>query len=106
MASSALSHPEPTMLVIGVLQAQFEVSWSRSLKDKRRVVRGIKDRVRARYNVSVAECGDQEEWRTTTVGVVMAGSDTRFVASQMDMILDLLRAHPDAELVDSEVEIL
>ena len=48
------------MLVVGVLQAELRLRSSRSLKDKRRVARSVKDRMRARYNVSVAEVDDQD----------------------------------------------
>ncbi len=91
---------------LGVLQFSFLVRGSRSLKEKRRVVRSLKDRLRGRYNVSVAEVEDQNIVNKGTMAVAMAGSDRRHVESALMKILDQLRVHPSAELVDHSLEIL
>lgn len=94
------------MLHIGVLQLTLDIHWSTSLKDKRQVVKSLKDRLRQQFNVSVAEVEDQDDRRTATLGVVMAGSDTRYLNGALDRIVELLGRHPDAELAGHQIEIL
>lgn len=93
-------------LVVGVLEVRMRVRASRSLKEKRKVVRSIKDRMRARYNVSVSECGDQDLWQALTLGFAMAGSDRTHVAATLSEIARQLAMHPTAELLEQNLEIL
>lgn len=94
------------MLVVGVLEVRMRVRSSRSLKDKRRVLRGIKDRMGARYNVSVAEVEDQDLWQSIVLGFAMVGSDSAHVVHELEEILRHLRVHPEAELLQHDLEIL
>lgn len=93
-------------LVVGVLEVRMRVRASRSLKEKRKVVRSIKDRMRARYNVSVTEHDDQDLWQALSLGFAMAGSDRTYVVGKLSEIEHHLRAHPEAELLECELEIL
>jgi uncharacterized protein len=92
--------------VLGVLQFSLLIRGSRSLKDKRRVVRSLKDRYKSRYNVSVAEVDDQDLINKATLAMAMAGSDREYVGSTLTRILEQVRFHPEAELIDHSLEIL
>lgn len=63
------------MAVLGVLTLEVHVEDSHSLKDKRHVVRSLKDRMRARFNVSVAEIEGQDSWQYAAVAVATVSSD-------------------------------
>lgn len=66
------------MPTIGVLTLDLRVEHSHSLKDKRQVVRSLKDRLRSRFNVAAAEIDHQDSWQRAVVGVVtLAGDRTR-----------------------------
>lgn len=66
------------MPTIGVLTLDLHIEHSHSLKDKRQVVRSLKDRLRAKFNVAAAEIDHQESWQQAVVGVVtLAGDRTR-----------------------------
>lgn len=69
------------MASIGVITLEMRLADSHSLKDKRHVVRSLKDRLRTRYNVSVAEIGYQELWQRALLAAVTVGS-SRAVAEQ------------------------
>lgn len=60
---------------IGVLTLEIHVEDSHSLKDKRHVVKGLKDRLRTRFNVSVAEIDGVESWQRSVVAAVTVSSD-------------------------------
>ncbi len=76
-----------------------------TLKDKRRVLKSLKDIIRNRHNVSVAEVAAQDSRQQAVLGIAMVGSDAQYVDSGLAKIVDLVRLHPVAQLVDYEVEI-
>lgn len=94
------------MMKVGILQFTVRLRGCRSLKAKRRVVKSIKERLRARYNVAVAEIDDLDVWQVGTLGLTTCGNDSTRIASILSKILDQLRSHPEAELLDHQLEIL
>jgi uncharacterized protein YlxP (DUF503 family) len=60
---------------IGVLTLEINVHGAQSLKDKRHVVKGLKDRLRSRFNVSVAEIDGQDTWQRSVVAAVTVSGD-------------------------------
>ena len=93
-------------MYVGVLQFELLMRDSQSLKDKRRVARSVKARMRARYNVSVAEVDDQDVLQSIVLGFAMAGSDSAQVVRTLEEITQHLRTHPEAELIAHELDIL
>jgi uncharacterized protein len=91
-------------MMVGSLRVRMLVRQARTLKDKRRVTRSIQDRLRNAYNVSVAEIEAQDNCQLLVLGIAMVGTDGRQVTGSLDRIIDVLRAHPQAELVDYERE--
>lgn len=63
------------MATIGVLTLEIHVEDSHSLKDKRRVVKGLKDRLRHRFNVAVAEIDGLDSWQRSVVSAVTVSAD-------------------------------
>lgn len=89
--------------VVGHVECRLVVRESHSLKDKRRVIRSIKDRLRNQFNVSVAETDEQDDRQRAVIGLAMAGSDRRYVEGALAKAVDLLRNHPVAELIDYDL---
>ncbi|MGD8453189.1 MAG: DUF503 domain-containing protein [Phycisphaerae bacterium] len=93
-------------MVVGVLRVRLGIFDARSLKDKRRVTRSLKDRLAARHNVSVAEIDDLDHRQAATLGVAMIANDARFVESALDKIVDEIRSSTSASLLSYEIELL
>lgn len=91
-------------MVVGTLNIRLVLRGARSLKDKRRVIKGLKDRLRHKFNVSIAEVDHQDEWQRATLGVAMTGTDGRYVNSVLSKLVGHLRGVRGAELVDYELE--
>jgi len=92
-------------MVIGSLRVKLAVFGATSLKDKRRVVKSLKERLTGRFNVSVAEVGSLDHRQQAEVAVVMVANDRRFVESCLDTVVDYIRLDPGASLVDYESEL-
>lgn len=92
-------------MVIGALSLRLAVYGSVSLKDKRRVVKSLKDRLAGRFNVSVAEVGALDHRQQAELGVAVVANDAQFVQSCLDKIVDYVRMDTGAVLVDYSVEV-
>jgi uncharacterized protein len=92
-------------MIVGSLRVRLLLRQSRSLKDKRQVVQSIKDRLRNGFNVSVAEVEAQDHRQLVVLGLAMVGDEVKHVRSTLEQIVNALRAHPLAELLDHEMEV-
>ena len=93
------------MLYIGVLQFTLEIPYAVSLKDKRNVIKSLKDRLRRSFNVSITEFEDLDVATVATLGAVVAGSDTAHLNSTLDRLLNELHDWRDGTLADHQLEI-
>jgi uncharacterized protein YlxP (DUF503 family) len=89
---------------LGLLHLEFHVAQAMSLKDKRRLVKGFKDRLASRFNVSVAEVDAQDNWRRAVLAVAMVGSDRQYVEAALQQIANAAANHRDMLLLNSQVE--
>ncbi|MEX2219124.1 MAG: DUF503 domain-containing protein [Phycisphaerales bacterium] len=85
-------------MVIGLLQFELVIHGSESLKDKRRVVRSVKDRLHRQHRVAVAEVASQDVLNLAVLGLACVGSDGGRVGEVLDAVTAKLRALGDAEL--------
>jgi uncharacterized protein YlxP (DUF503 family) len=91
---------------IGVLQLELSITDAMSLKDKRRVVLSLKDRIAHGHNVSIAEVGAMDEHRRSILGVAMVSNDARYVEGALSKLVDFVRAVPQVSLTDYRIEML
>ena len=90
-------------MVVGVLRLTLVVPGARSLKEKRHAVRKITDRIRARYNVSIAEVAENDVWQRAVLGLSAVANDRSFVNEVLDKCAR--DAGQIAEIVNREMEI-
>ena len=93
-------------MVVGILQLRVMIRDAQSLKDKRRIVKSLRDRIRNRFNVSVSEVDSLDQRQQATLGIALATNDRVFADQVLAKVVDLVRATPGAVLVDYETEIL
>ena len=96
---------DETDMVVGTLRLRLIIRGARSLKDKRRVVKGVKDRVQSKFNASIAEVDALDNWQTAVLGVAVVANDGAYVRSVLSQIINLVAAARDAELAESGMEI-
>jgi len=87
-------------LYISLLTIELLIPWARSLKDKRSAVRGLKDRLRARFNASVAELDYQDKWQRAVIAVCILDSDRRHLESDMARVRQLCEEAQDVQVAD------
>jgi uncharacterized protein len=72
---------------VGLLTLELHIEHAQSLKDKRQVLRSLKDRLRAKFNVAVAELEHQDTWQRSVVGVVTLSNEERHVNETLQQVL-------------------
>jgi uncharacterized protein YlxP (DUF503 family) len=93
-------------MTIGVLQIELSVTDAMSLKDKRRVIKSIKDRIAHAHNVSIAEVGALDEHRRSILGMAMVSNDAQYVEGALSKLVDFVRMVPQVNLIDYQIELL
>jgi uncharacterized protein len=91
-------------MVVAILTVSLSIPQANSLKDKRRVIKSIKDRLRNGFNVSVAEIGDQDIWRSALIGVAVISEDASYANGVLSRVQDFIRDKSDAIMTNCELE--
>lgn len=89
-------------MVVGVCRISLQLEDSQSLKDKRSVLRRIKDRVNQKYNCAIAEVGDTDVWQSAQLGFAVVSNERGFTQSMVQRILAFIDDLALAKLVDDE----
>ena len=92
-------------MIVGTLKMRFVLRESHSLKDKRRVIKSLKETLSNKFNVAVAETGEQDVWQSAELGLATVGTDAPFVQSVLTNVVNYARFFGGVELVDSQQEI-
>ena len=93
-------------MVVGVLRLTLFLPENHSLKGKRQVLRAIKDRVRNKFNVSIAESGGNDLWQRAELGICQVGNDRPFVDSALREVVNFIDSLGLAPLGEEQVEII
>ncbi|MGA2448506.1 MAG: DUF503 family protein [Polyangiaceae bacterium] len=91
-------------MVVGVLRLTFHVPGARSLKDKRRVIRRFRDRIRARFDVSIAEVGGQDKMQRAVFGVSVISSRRDICEGVLEDVARAAQLDTEAVLTSRETE--
>jgi len=90
---------------VGLLTLEIHIADARSLKDKRQVIRSLKDRLRAQFNVAVAELDHQDLWQRGLVGVVSLSADAQHLQQSLQAIVAESERLLGRDLVGHEIEL-
>ena len=93
-------------MIVGVLTLELAIFDAQSLKDKRRVIQSVKKKIANRFNVSVAEVAHADAAKRCRLGLAMVSTDSRMIHSQLDKIVDVVRACGGLTLLDYDRTLL
>lgn len=94
---------------IAYLTLELRIEAAHSLKDKRQVVRSLKDRLRNSFNIAIAEIDATDLWQRATLGVVSISDSRDYLSGLMKNVEDAATRHANnlgAEVVDSFMDYL
>jgi uncharacterized protein len=87
-------------MVVGILEVDLSIPGADSLKAKRMVLRSLKDRIRREFNVSIAEVGDNDQWQSACLAIVIVSNDKRFANQVLSKVVDFIEDSRDSVLDD------
>jgi len=85
---------------VGIVRVELHLPGCASLKDKRSIVRGLKDRIRARLHAAVAEVEFQDLWQRAALGVAVVSGESGHVAEMLQSVRHLVEGTWGAEIID------
>jgi uncharacterized protein YlxP (DUF503 family) len=93
-------------VIVAIARLGLRISYSHSLKDKRRAIRTIKDRTRARHDVHVVEVDAQDKWQRAVLGFAVVGSDRVVAERVVDKVVTSIEEMAVAEIIADDREII
>lgn len=93
-------------MVVGVCTVELWIPESQSLKDKRQVLHSLKDRLRGKFNLSVAEVDGQDLWQKAVLGIACVANDGSHVEQVLEQALNVMKSMPTVEVVRVHRELL
>ena len=92
-------------MVVAIARLTLIIHDNNSLKGKRKVVKSLIEKVRHRFEASVAEVEDHDLWQKAKIGVALVGNDARLLSTCLDQITSFIENQHLAEIVESHVEL-
>ncbi len=92
-------------MVVGVASIDIHIPGSGSLKNKRHILKGIKDRVKNRFNVSIAEVDHNDLWQRTTLGVSVVTNQKQFANQVLSGVVDFIGKENGVQILDYSIEL-
>jgi hypothetical protein len=94
------------MVTIALLTLEIHIPHAQSLKDKRMIIRRIKDRLRSKFNVAVSETDHQDLWQRATISVATIGSDEEYARKTLQLALEESERSVPECVVQGSIEIV
>ncbi len=92
---------------IGVCTIRLHLPENHDLKGKRQVVKSVLERVRARFNVAIAEVDEQDLWQMAVLGAATVSTDASHAHEMLTKVVEFIQSSRlDAELFDYEIEVI
>jgi uncharacterized protein YlxP (DUF503 family) len=93
-------------MIVGVMTVELYLGDANSLKEKRRIVKSLIERIKNRFNVSVSEVAQQDLWQRSTFGISIVSSDQAFVHKVFAAVIKFIEAQGTVLITNYQTEIL
>jgi uncharacterized protein YlxP (DUF503 family) len=91
-------------MIISMITVKLYASWIHSLKEKRKIVKSLSEKLRKRYNVSVIESDAQDIHQTIILSIAFLAGSSALADSTGEKICDFIEVNTDAEVVEVQIE--
>jgi len=93
-------------MIVGLLTLDLHIPEANSLKSKRLIINSLKDRIKNKFNVSIAEVDANNLWQRSIIGVACVANETKLINKVFEEVKNLVQNTPSVELIDSTMEML
>jgi hypothetical protein len=91
-------------MIVGTCLVDLRIPGCRSLKEKRQIVKALKDSIRRKYNISIAELEHQDTWQRALIGIAAISSNARFANQVLSKVVNVIEANGSVQLIDYKLE--
>jgi uncharacterized protein YlxP (DUF503 family) len=93
-------------MIVGLLTLDLHIPEANSLKSKRMVIKSLTDKIKNKFNVSVAEVDANNLWQRSVIGIAYVANETVIINKVFERIRTLVLSTHSVELIDSTMEML
>lgn len=93
-------------MIVGLLTLDLHIPEANSLKSKRLIIKSLIDRIKNKFNVSVAEVGANNLWQRSVIGIAFVSNETVMINKVFEKIKNLVMDNHSLELIDATMELL
>ncbi len=93
-------------MIIGLLTLELHLPESTSLKSKRFIIKSLKDRIKNKFNVSIAEVDANDLWQRSVLGATCIANSTKIIHQTLNGVRDVILKTPSVELINSMMKML
>ncbi len=93
-------------MLVAIVQVELFLPESNSLKAKRSIIRSLRQKLRNKFNVSVAEVDGLDKWQRATIGIAAVSNETKVLEKVAQEVIKLLESEDRAEVIDSKIELV
>jgi len=92
--------------IVGILKIRLVIRSAHTLKDKRRIIKSLKDRIKNKFNVSISEIGTVDHCQYARLGIAMVGNDKKYLTGPFLSLLNMFWDAVFVQLVDRHLEFI
>lgn len=92
-------------MIYGLCELELLIAGSQSLKDKRQVLRHLKEKIKHKFNVSVAEVDHQDLWQRAMLGMACVGNDREFVREVLSKAAEIVESSSEVEVMNRRMDL-
>ena len=93
-------------MFVGIVRIELHLPAAASLKDKRSVVRSLKERIRVRVHAAVAEVDHQDLWQRAALGVTVVSGEAGQIHELLQSVRNIVESRPDAQVLDWQEQLI
>ncbi|MAG55976.1 MAG: hypothetical protein CMJ83_06775 [Planctomycetes bacterium] len=93
-------------MFVAIIQVELRLHEPRTLKERRRIVNSLKERVHRRFKVAIAEVGDTSVYRSAQLGISLVSNEARHARERAQKVVEFIENAPDSEVVDVQTEVI
>lgn len=93
-------------MIIGSCKIKLRLYSPESLKEKRMIIKSLIERLKHRFNISIAEVSDNDLWQISTIGIAIVGNESVYVDEVINKIINFIDNFEIVEIIDCEIEML
>ena len=93
-------------MILAWAKISMRIPGMKSLKDKRRIIKSLKDSIFAKFKISISEVDENDIWQRATLGLAIVSSDRSYAQKSLDMILQLISQNTSLEIIHRDFQII